>query len=91
MAGEDYRVKHNGIEMNISKYIRTNKAERGLAKFSKLVVKYNLEDIQNNNNIISFSYNGEQYYYALVQHKIRKKGDKTWFTKVSDILKTKQK
>lgn len=89
MSREDYRVGHNGVEMNISTYARMIKAERGLLKFNKLVEKYNLEDVQNNNNVISFSYNGEQYYYALIKHKIRKKGDKTWFTKVTAVLKTK--
>ena len=56
-------------------------------KFSKLVEKYGLVEIENNNNIILFSYNNELYYYALVKHKIRKKGSKEWFTKVTDILK----
>ena len=87
MSSEDYRIVYEGVEMGVSKYIRIKKRISGEKKFSKLVEKYGLVEIENNNNIILFSYNDELYYYALVKHKIRKKGSKEWFTKVTDILK----
>jgi hypothetical protein len=87
MSGDDFKIQHNGVEMNYSKYVRLNKANSGKNKFNKLVTKYNLIEIENNNNIILFLYKDELYYYALVKHKIRKKGSKDWFTNVNEILK----
>lgn len=87
MASEDYRIEYNGVDMGISKYIRIKKRISGEKKFYKLVEKYGLVVMENNNNIILFSYNNELYYYALVKHKIRKKGCKEWFTNVTDVLK----
>jgi hypothetical protein len=72
--------------MNISQYIKLKKVNNGNTKFNKLVEKYGLTVIENNNNVILFSYKDELYYYALVKHKIRKKGNKNWFTKVTDVL-----
>ena len=87
MSGEDYKVEHNGKDINISAYVKIKKLQSGNNKFNKLVAKYDLTIIENNNNIILFSYKDELYYYALVKHKIRKKGTKDWFTTISDILK----
>lgn len=87
MASEDYRIEYNGVDMGISKYIRIKKANTGQKKFNQLVKKYGLVEIENNNNIILFTYKEELYYYALVKHKIRKKGCKDWHTNVSEILK----
>jgi hypothetical protein len=87
MSGEDFKIQHNGVEMNYSAYVKMNRLNTGTNKFNKLVEKYGLTEIENNNNIMSFLYKDETHYYALVKQKIRKKGSKDWFTKVTEILK----
>jgi len=87
MSGEDYKVSHNGQDINISQYFKQNKVNSGRNKFNKLVEKYGLKFIKNNNNVILFSYKDELYYYTLVQHKIRKKGTKDWTTEIAEVLK----
>jgi hypothetical protein len=86
MSGEDYKVQHNGVEMNFSKYVKLKKVGSGNNKFKKLVEKYNLTVIGNNNNVMSFLYKDELYYYALVKHKIRKKGCKDWTENINEVL-----
>lgn len=87
MSGEDFKVSHNGGEINFSQYVKLNKVNSGTAKFKKLVEKYGLKFIKNNNNVILFSYKDELYYYALVKHSVRKKGTKDWTTEIGEVLK----
>lgn len=87
MAAEDYQTERNGIQMNISKAIRMDKSKIGQKKFEELKLKYDIEVIENKNNIIRFIHDEQEYYYGVVSRKIRKAGEREWTTKISQILK----
>jgi hypothetical protein len=89
MTGEDYKTERNGIQMNISKAVRIDKAKIGQKKFEELKLKYDIEVIENKNNIIRFIHDEQEYYYGVVSRKIRKAGEREWTTKISQILKNK--
>jgi hypothetical protein len=88
MAREDYQTEYNGQEMNIAKAIRLKKKENGEMNFNKLKNRFNLEVLDNINNIIQFRLYDRIYYYGLVSSKIRKKGEREWTGKVISYLKS---
>lgn len=88
MAGEDYIVERDGIQMNISKAIKYDKIKRNTIKFYHLNHKFKFDNIVNVNNIIKFQLYGNTYYYGLASNKIRREGEWVWSTKIISILKS---
>ena len=91
MSREEYQVKIDGEEMNISKAIRYNKAKIGWAKFYKLKDRFGIEKWEVNNNIIKFKLNDNEYYFTLVKWKIRRVGQKDWTGKIIEFLTNENK
>ena len=84
MAAEDYKV--DGTDTNVSSYFKFQKLIYGKVKFNQLKERYNIKEISNDNNIILFTLNNNEYYYGLISSKIRKKGDIQWTGKVITFL-----
>lgn len=88
MAGEDYQTERDGVQMNISKAIRYDKRKIGYKNFNKLKERFDIEFIEEKNNIIRFKLYGNEYYFGLVKSKLRKKGEKDWTGKLITKLKS---
>ena len=86
MAKEDYTIEINGTLTNVSKLAKQNKIKYGNIKFNKLKERFDIEVIENNNNIINFKIFGNEYYYGLVSSKIRRKGEREWTGKLIKTL-----
>ena len=84
MAGEDYR----GIgDLNISQIVKQRLIKYGQVRWYNLYKKYEITKISENNNLILFSIGNIKYYYGIPSQKIRRKGNRTWYTKIVTELK----
>ena len=63
------------------------KLGRGWALFYKIKERFNVENVENKNNILHFFIDGEKYLFGLKSSKIKLKGDNTWTGKVLTTLK----
>jgi hypothetical protein len=84
MAKEDYSI--DGV--NISKIYKEQKIGWGNNTFHKLTLKYDIEVISDNNNLIQFKLGDKIYYFGVASSKIREKGSNEWTTKIMTKLKS---
>jgi hypothetical protein len=71
----------------VSLELRADKLNYGMIRWYRLKTKFNLQEIQNKNNVILFEINDIKFYYACRKQKIRKQGSPEWTSKLETYLK----
>jgi hypothetical protein len=73
--------------VNISKVIKNEKANWGYVRLYKLIDKYDVNVVKNNNNTLLLKIGNDFFYYGLIKQKIRLKGTTEWDSKIVQYLK----